>query len=60
MDDLGFLRTLDRLFKLCGAHVQQSEALKAMIGTCGPYNLGGSATIGMLRKVSKEIKYLCG
>jgi hypothetical protein len=44
VDDSGFPRTPDRLFKLCGAHVQQSEALKAMIGTCGPYNLGGFAT----------------
>jgi hypothetical protein len=60
VDDLGFPRIPDRLFKLCGAHVQQSEALKAMIGTCGPYNLGGSATIAMLRKVFKEIKYLYG
>jgi hypothetical protein len=44
MDDLSFLRTPDRLFKLCGSHVQQSEALRAMTGACGLYNLGGSAT----------------
>jgi hypothetical protein len=36
-------RTPDRLFELCGSHVQQSEALLAMIGTCGPYDSGGSA-----------------
>jgi hypothetical protein len=45
--DSGFSRIPDRLFKLCGSHVQQSEALRAMIGAYGPYNLGGSATAGI-------------
>jgi hypothetical protein len=47
VNDLGFPRTPDKLFKLCGSHVQQSEALRAMKGACGPYNLGGSTTAGI-------------
>jgi hypothetical protein len=47
VDDSGFPRTPDRLFKLCGSHVQQSEALRAMTGACGPYNLGGSTIAGI-------------
>jgi hypothetical protein len=52
MDDSGFPRTPNRLFKLCGSHVQQSEALRAMKGACGPYNLGGSATDWYSRSVT--------
>jgi hypothetical protein len=40
----GFLRTPDRLPKLSGSRVQQSEVLRTMTGASGPYNLGGSAT----------------
>ena len=43
----GSLRIADRLFELFGSHVQQSEEFKTMIGTCGPYNLGGSTTAGI-------------
>jgi hypothetical protein len=41
-------RTPDRLSELCGSHVQQSEALRAMISACGPYNSGGSSTLHIL------------
>jgi hypothetical protein len=44
VDDSGFLRTPDRLFKLCDSHMQQSEALRAMTGAYELYNLGGSTT----------------
>ena len=44
VDDSGFPRTPDRLPGLCGLHVQRSEVSETMTGTCGPYNLGGSAT----------------
>jgi hypothetical protein len=39
-----FPRTPDRLPKFYDLHVQLSEVWKTMIGTCGPYNSGGSAT----------------
>jgi hypothetical protein len=45
VDDSGFLRTPDRLFKFCGTHVWLLEVFKTMTSTCGSYNLGGSATI---------------
>jgi hypothetical protein len=44
VDDSGFPRTPDRLPELCGLYVQQSKIWKTMTNTCGPYNLGGSAT----------------
>ena len=44
VDDSGFLRTPDRLSELCGLCVLLSEVYETMTGTCGPYNLGGSAT----------------
>jgi hypothetical protein len=44
VDDSGFPRTPDRLLKLCGTHVWLLEVFKTMMSTCGPYNLGGSAT----------------
>jgi hypothetical protein len=40
-------RTLDRLPELSGLHVQLSEVCKTMVGTCGPYNSGGSAIAGI-------------
>jgi topoisomerase IA-like protein len=43
----GSPRTPNRLPKLSGSHVQQSEVLRIMIGAYGPYNLGGSATAGI-------------
>ena len=43
----GSSRTPDRLPELSSSHVQQSEEFKTMIGTCGPYNLGGSTTAGI-------------
>jgi hypothetical protein len=46
VDDSGSLRTPDRLPKLSGSHVKQSELFKTMIGARGPYNWGGSATVG--------------
>jgi hypothetical protein len=42
--DSGFPRTHDRLPGLCALCVQQSEVCETMMGTCGPYNLVGSAT----------------
>jgi hypothetical protein len=45
MDDSGFPRTPDRLLKFCGTHVWLLEVFKTMTNTCGPYNLGGSATL---------------
>ena len=45
VDDLGFPRTPDRLLGLCGLCVLQSEVCGTMTDTCGPYNLGGPATI---------------
>jgi hypothetical protein len=44
VDDSGLLRTPDRLSEFCDLHVQLSEVWKTMIGTCGPYDSGGSAT----------------
>jgi hypothetical protein len=44
VDDLGFLRTPDRLLKFCGTHVWLLKVFKTMTSTYGPYNLGGSAT----------------
>ena len=43
MDDLGFPMTPDRLSGLYGLCVQWSEVYETMMGTCGPYNLDGSA-----------------
>ena len=40
----GSPRTPDRLPGLSGSRVQQSKVFRTVIGTCGPYNLGGSAT----------------
>jgi hypothetical protein len=45
MDDSGFPRTPDRLLKFCGTHVWLLEVFKTLTSTCGPYNLGGSATL---------------
>ena len=47
VDDLGFLRTPDRLPELSGSHVRQLEVCKIMMGTCGPYNLVGSTIAGI-------------
>ena len=47
VDDSGFPRTPDRLPKLCGLRVLQSEVYETMTGTCGPYNLGSSAIAGI-------------
>ena len=47
----GSPRTPDRLPELSGSHVQQSEVLRTMIGACGPYNLGGSATLHYVKNV---------
>ena len=47
VDDSGFLKTPDRLSGLCGLYVLQSEVCEAMTGTCGPYDLSGSATAGI-------------
>ena len=44
VDDLGFPRTPDKLPELCSLCVQQSKVCETMTGTCGPYNLGSSAT----------------
>jgi hypothetical protein len=44
VDDLGFLRTPDRLLGLCGLCVQQSEVNETMTGAHRPYKLGGSST----------------
>jgi hypothetical protein len=44
VDDSGFPRTPNRLLMLSGSRAQQSEVVETMIGACGPYNLGGSAT----------------
>jgi hypothetical protein len=41
----GSLGTPDRLPRLSGSHVQQSEVFRTMTGVCGLYNLGGSATV---------------
>jgi hypothetical protein len=49
MDDSGFPRTPNRLLMLSGSRAQQSEVVETMIGACGRYNLGGSATICVLR-----------
>ena len=43
----GSPRTLDRLPELFGSHVQQSDVFRTMIGARGPYNFGGSATVGI-------------
>ena len=43
VDDSGFPKTPDRLPGLCGLLVLLSEVCETMTGTCGPYNLGGSA-----------------
>ena len=43
MDDSGFPRTPDRLFKLSGTLASLSEVFGTMTGAGGPYNLGGSA-----------------
>jgi hypothetical protein len=40
----GSPRTPDRLPELFDLHVLLSEVCGTMIGTCGLYNLGGSAT----------------
>jgi hypothetical protein len=45
VDDLGFPRTPDRLLKFYGTHVWLLEVFKMMTSTCGPYYLGGSATV---------------
>jgi hypothetical protein len=44
VDDLGFPRTPDRLFKFCGTHVWWLEVFKTITSTYGPYYLGGSTT----------------
>ena len=44
MDDSGFLEDTGRLLGLSGSHVQLSKVWKTMMGTCGPYNSGSSAT----------------
>jgi len=46
MDDSGFPEGIRRLPELFGSRVQQSEVFGIMTGARGPYNLGGSATIG--------------
>ena len=43
----GSSRTPDKLPKLSGSHVQQSEVFRTMTYACGPYNLGGSAIAGI-------------
>ena len=58
MDDSGFLRTPDRLPKLSGSRVQQSEVIRTMIGARGPYNLGGSATVILTFNVLAQVKSL--
>jgi hypothetical protein len=45
VDDSGFPRTPDRLFKFCGTHVWWLEVFMTIPSTCGPYYLGGSATL---------------
>jgi hypothetical protein len=45
VDDSGFPRTPDRLLKFCDTHIWLLEVFKTMMSTCGPYNLGGSATV---------------
>jgi hypothetical protein len=40
-------RTPDRLPELSGLYVQLSEVYKTMVGTCGPYNSGGSTIAGI-------------
>jgi hypothetical protein len=45
MDDSGFPRTPDRLLNFCGTHVWWLEVFKTITSTCGPYYLGGSATV---------------
>ena len=62
MDDSGSPRTPDRLSRLSGSHVQQSEVFRTMTGARGPYNLGCSAIRTLqrgagLRHVSAHI---CG
>ena len=47
VDDLGFPRTPNRLPGSCGLRVQQSEVYETMTSTCGPYDLGSSATAGI-------------
>ena len=41
----GSPRIPGRLPGLCGLRVHQSEVYETMMGTCGPYNSGGSAII---------------
>jgi hypothetical protein len=43
----GSPRTPDRLQELSDLHVPLLEVWKIMIGTCGPYDSGGSATAGI-------------
>jgi hypothetical protein len=45
VDDSGIPRTPDRLLKFCGAHVRWLEVFKTITSICGPYYLGGSATM---------------
>ena len=44
VDDLGFLRTPDRLPGLCALCVLQLEVWLTTTSICGPYNLGSYAT----------------
>jgi hypothetical protein len=50
VDDSGFLRTPDRLLKLCGTNVWWLEVFKTITSTCGSYYLGGSATCAPIVK----------
>jgi hypothetical protein len=45
VDDSGFPMTPDRLLNFYGTHVWWLEVFKTITSTCGPYHLGGSATL---------------
>jgi hypothetical protein len=47
VDDSCFPRTPDGLLMFCGTHVWWLEVFKTITSTCGPYYLGGFATISL-------------
>ena len=54
----GSPRTPDRLPKLCGSCVQQSEVYETITGICGPHNLGGSATQNLVDRLYGTVRLL--
>jgi len=55
VDDSGFPRKPDRLLELCGLCVLLSEVCETMMGTCGPYNLGGSAIAKLYKRKNEKM-----